>query len=103
MRKEKALNAINVRLTDSEYAEYLRLGGVKWMRLFLRQSIEMQETLAIERYEPKDKIEIKRRIRRAAQNSESRGTAGMVAVPKSVWQVVGKTAQATTEESDSRL
>jgi hypothetical protein len=50
----------------------------------------MQETLAVERYEPKDKIEIKRRIRRAAQNSESRGTAGVVAVPQSVWQVVGK-------------
>lgn len=95
MRKEKTLHAVNVRLTDSEYAEYLRLGGVKWIRLYLRQSIEMQETLAIERYEPKDRIEIKRRIRRAAQNSESGGTQSVVAVPKSVWQVVGSPAQKT--------
>lgn len=95
MRKEKTLHAVNMRLTPSEYEEYLRLGGIKWIRLYLRQSIEMQETLAVERYEPKDKIEIKRRIRRAAQNSEAGGTQSVVAVPKSVWQVVRSPAQKT--------
>jgi hypothetical protein len=30
--------AITLRLTQSEYAEYVRLGGVKWMRMFLQMS-----------------------------------------------------------------
>lgn len=90
MRKEKVVHAVNVRLNDTEYEEYLRLGGVKWMRLYLRQSIEMKEMLEIESQDQRYKTQIKRRIRRAAKNSESGGTAGVVAVPKSVWQVVGK-------------
>jgi len=103
--KEKTLvgHSVAVRLTQSEYAEYQKLGGIKWLRMYLRQSIEMQAMMEIERRDPAERKEIKRRIRRAAQDSEPRGTAELVAVPKSVWQVVGKTAQATTEESDSRL
>lgn len=34
--------AITVRLTQSEYAEYVRLGGVKFLRLFLRTSAGIQ-------------------------------------------------------------
>jgi hypothetical protein len=34
--------AVNLRLTQSEYAEYVRLGGVKFFRLFLRTSAGIQ-------------------------------------------------------------
>ena len=34
--------AITVRLTQSEYAEYVRLGGVKWLRMFFRMSSGIQ-------------------------------------------------------------
>jgi hypothetical protein len=34
--------AVNLRLTQSEYAEYVRLGGVKWMRMLLRLSSGIQ-------------------------------------------------------------
>ena len=37
--------AVNIRLTQSEYAEYVRLGGVKWIRLFLRMSAGIQKEL----------------------------------------------------------
>jgi len=37
--------AITLRLTQSEYAEYVRLGGVKWMRMFLRLSSGMQKEI----------------------------------------------------------
>ena len=30
--------AITLRLTQSEWAEYQRLGGIKWIRMFLRMS-----------------------------------------------------------------
>ena len=103
MRKEKALRAVNVRLTESDYAEYIRLGGVKWIRLYLRQSIEMRAMMEIEKREQREKTNIKRQINRAAKNSESGGTQSVVAVPKSVWQVVRKVTQTTAEESDSRL
>lgn len=35
--------AITVRLTQSEYAEYMRLGGVKFLRLFLKTSAGIQK------------------------------------------------------------
>ena len=45
MVKEKTElgRAITLRLTQSEYAEYVRLGGVKWMRMFLQLSAGIQK------------------------------------------------------------
>jgi len=37
--------AITVRLTQSEYAEYIRLGGVKFLRLFLQTSAGIQKQI----------------------------------------------------------
>ena len=34
--------AITLRLTQSEYAEYIRLGGIKFLRLFLQTSAGIQ-------------------------------------------------------------
>jgi hypothetical protein len=47
MTKEKTEQgrAINVRLTQSEYAEYIRLGSVKFLRLFLKSSAGIQKEI----------------------------------------------------------
>jgi hypothetical protein len=47
MVKEKTElgRAITLRLTQSEYAEYVRLGGVKFLRLFLKMSAGIQKEL----------------------------------------------------------
>lgn len=47
MIKEKTEQgrAITVRLTQSEYAEYIRLGGVKFFRLFLQSSAGIQKQI----------------------------------------------------------
>ena len=47
MMKEKTElgRAVNLRLTQSEYAEYVRLGGVKWMRMFLQMSAGIQKKI----------------------------------------------------------
>ena len=47
MVKEKTElgRSVNIRLTQSEYAEYVRLGGVKWMRLFLQMSAGIQKEI----------------------------------------------------------
>ena len=37
--------AITVRLTQTEYAEYMRLGGVKFLRLFLQSSAGIQKDI----------------------------------------------------------
>jgi hypothetical protein len=37
--------AITVRLTQSEYAELQRLGGTKWMRMFLQMSVGIQKKI----------------------------------------------------------
>jgi hypothetical protein len=37
--------AITLRLTQSEYAEYIRLGGVKFLRLFLQTSAGIQKEI----------------------------------------------------------
>ena len=37
--------AITVRLTQSEYAEYMRLGGIKFLRLFLQLSAGIQKEI----------------------------------------------------------
>jgi len=41
--------AITLRLTQSEYAEYQRLGGIKWIRLFLRMSVGIQKEIKQEK------------------------------------------------------
>ena len=45
--KEKSLvgHAVAVRLTQSEYAEYKRLGGIKWLRMYLRMNAEIYKTV----------------------------------------------------------
>jgi hypothetical protein len=47
MVKEKTElgRAITLRLTQSEYAEYQRLGGVKFLRLFLQTSAGIQKEI----------------------------------------------------------
>ena len=35
--------AVTLRLTQSEFAEYQRLGGIKWIRMFLRFSAELNK------------------------------------------------------------
>jgi hypothetical protein len=47
MVKEKTEQgrAVNLRLTQSEYAEYVRLGGVKFLRLFLQMSAGIQKEI----------------------------------------------------------
>ena len=37
--------SVNIRLTQSEYAEYVRLGGVKFLRLFLQTSSGIQKEI----------------------------------------------------------
>jgi hypothetical protein len=45
--KEKTVQgrAVNLRLTQTEYAEYVRLGGVKFLRLFLQMSAGIQKEI----------------------------------------------------------
>ena len=43
--KTKQGRAITLRLTQSEYAEYIRLGGVKFLRLFLQTSAGIQKEI----------------------------------------------------------
>ena len=47
MVKEKTElgRSVNIRLTQSEYAEYVRLGGVKFLRLFLQTSAGIQKEI----------------------------------------------------------
>jgi hypothetical protein len=45
--KEKTVQgrSVNLRLTQTEYAEYVRLGGVKFLRLFLQTSAGIQKEI----------------------------------------------------------
>lgn len=45
--KEKTLvgHAVAVRLTQSEYKEYQRLGGIKWLRMYLRMNADIYKTV----------------------------------------------------------
>jgi hypothetical protein len=47
MVKEKTElgRSITLRLTQSEYAELVRLGGTKWMRMFLQMSAGIQKEI----------------------------------------------------------
>jgi hypothetical protein len=49
MVKEKTElgRAITLRLTQSEYAEYVRLGGIKWIRMFLQMSAGIQKEIKV--------------------------------------------------------
>jgi hypothetical protein len=76
MRKEKTLNSINARLTDSEYDEYLRLGGITWFRLYLRHSAELKATVDIQNLDKENR-------RKARQNLRYHST-----VPERATQVV---------------
>ena len=86
----KSGKTIGVRLTSSEYEEYVKLGKSKWVRKLLRES--------------RDKVgkdDGTKQRTTAPKDIEPRRTAEVVAVPKSVWQVVGKATQAKPKESDS--
>jgi hypothetical protein len=37
--------AITLRLTQSEFAEYQRLGGIKWIRMLLQMSAGIQKEI----------------------------------------------------------
>ena len=37
--------AITLRLTQTEYAEYVRLGGIKFLRIFLQASAGIQKEI----------------------------------------------------------
>ena len=47
MVKEKTElgRAITLRLTQSEFAEYQRLGGIKWIRMLLQLSAGIQKEI----------------------------------------------------------
>jgi hypothetical protein len=95
MPKEKtqAGRAINMRLTSTEYTEYMRLGGIKWIRKFLQQSVEMQKHLELESYDPKTKEAVKQNLRYHTKNIESGGSSEVVAFPQSKWQIVRELTQ----------
>ena len=89
----EAGRAVNMRLTSTEYTEYMRLGGIKWIRKFLQQSVEMQRHLELESYDPKTKEAIKQNLRYHTKNIESGRTSEVVAFPQSKWQIVRELAQ----------
>lgn len=88
MRKEKVLNSINARLTDPEYAEYLKLGGIAWFRLFLRHSAEMRATIELQKLSKPDRSKAKQNLR--YHNTVPEGTTAVVA---SKWQPVQQIIQ----------
>jgi len=71
---------VSVRLTRKMYEEWKRVGGQVWLRRMLANSL--QDKYEQERKETQNNT--------SAESSESGRTAQMVAVPKSVWQVVRK-------------
>ena len=97
--KEKTVRAVNMRLTESEYDEYIQLGGIKWIRLFLKHSADMRKHLELESYDKQIKKVVKQNLIYHTKNIKSGTTEGVVAVPKSKWQIVRKIAS-TTEESN---
>jgi hypothetical protein len=71
---------VSVRLTPKMREEWERVGGQAWLRRMLANSLQ-------DRYEQERK---ETQTDTTAESSESGRTAQMVAVPKSVWQVVRK-------------
>jgi hypothetical protein len=53
MVKEKTElgRSVNIRLTQSEYAEYVRLGGIKFLRIFLQASAGIQKEIKEKKHE----------------------------------------------------
>jgi hypothetical protein len=46
----KSGKAIGIRVTQSEYEEYMNLGGGKWLRKMLQDRRDNKESLALQRY-----------------------------------------------------
>lgn len=46
----KSGKAIGLRLTQSEYEEYMKLGGGTWLRRLLQDRRDNKESLALQRY-----------------------------------------------------
>jgi len=46
----KSGKAIGLRLTQSEYEEYMKLGGGTWLRKLLQDRRDNKESLALQRY-----------------------------------------------------
>jgi hypothetical protein len=95
MRKEKTITgrAVNMRLTSTEFTEYERLGGIKWIRKFLQQSAEMQKYLELEGYDKKTREKVKTNLRYHTKDTESGGASEVVAFPQSKWSIVRELAQ----------
>ena len=84
MRKEKVLNGVTARLTDTEFAEYQRLGGITWLRLFLRHSAELKASLDIQNLEKEQRKKARQNLR-YYERTMSEAPAKVVA---SKWQPV---------------
>jgi hypothetical protein len=84
MRKEKVLNGVTARLTDTEFAEYQRLGGITWLRLFLRHSAELKASLDIQSLEKEQRKKARQNLR-YYERTVSEAPAKVVA---SKWQPV---------------
>ena len=46
----KSGKAIGLRVTQSEYEEYMKLGGGTWLRRMLQDRRDNKESLALQRY-----------------------------------------------------
>jgi hypothetical protein len=46
----KSGKTIGIRVTQSEYAEYMQLGGGKWLRKMLQDRRDNKESPALQRY-----------------------------------------------------
>jgi hypothetical protein len=46
----KSGKTIGIRVTQSEHAEYMDLGGGKWLRKLLQDRRDNKESLALQRY-----------------------------------------------------
>ena len=46
----KSGKAIGIRVTQSEYEEYIKLGGGTWLRKMLQDRRDNKESLALQRY-----------------------------------------------------
>lgn len=84
MRKEKVLNGVTARLTDTEFAEYKRLGGITWLRLFLRHSAELKASLDLQNLEKEQRKKARQNLR-YYERTVSEAPAKVVA---SKWQPV---------------
>ena len=84
MRKEKVLNGVTARLTDTEFAEYQRLGGITWLRLFLRHSAELKASLDLQNLEKEQRKKARQNLR-YYERTMSEAPAKVVA---SKWQPV---------------